>query len=680
MPVIRSRVRQILAVGIAMTLTASAPSTAQQVRAKPDLFAGATDWLNTAKPIASTDLLGKIVILDFWTYCCINCHHLIPDLERIEQKYPNEVVVIGVHSPKFEGEKDSANIRQKIREYRIKHPVANDADMALWNNFGANGWPTVVVLDVDNQPARAPDGRLAVAYGESALKKLEPLIDSLVAARKAAKQINETPFVVYAESDRPSDGPLLYPGKVLADPAGNRLFISDTGHDRIVVTDLEGHKLEVIGSGDRGLKDGGYEVAAFHRPQGMALLGETLYVADTENHALRRIDLAGRQVGTVAGDGTLSYDDPRDGPAKETRLNSPWDVLPIDDGRRLAIAMAGTHQIWSYDVAADTVSWLAGSGREDILDGPPRRAAFAQSSGLATDGEQLFVADSEGSAIRAVDLGRNREVRTLVNQHDLPQGRSLFSFGDADGRGDRARLQHCLGVAYADGILYIADTYNNKIKACDVATRTVKTLGGTREPGSSDGAPSFYQPGGLSVAGSNLYIADTNNHLIRVLDLETNAVRTLELKEVDAPATQRRPPAFRDATLIEAPAAEVAPGRSFTIQLKIDVPGFKLAADTPTLYLLEADRPDAFAPSVSPTGTRVVPEGDSLPIPVELARPPAAGQTIELKLSASLFVCSETNGFCTLKNYIWTLPITFKPGAGNRIDLTTAVDAPAPAP
>lgn len=625
-----------------------------------DLFEGAVAWLNTAKPIDSRDLKGKIILLDFWTYCCINCHHVIPDLEKLEKKYPNELVVIGIHSPKFDAERETENIRQKVREYRIKHPVINDANMVLWRRFGVNSWPTLAVIDATGK------FRGAVS-GEGHYEQLDEFIGKLAADHKAKKELNETPFVVYAESDKPSDGPLLYPGKVLADPAGNRLFITDTGHNRIVVTDLAGKALDVIGTGEQGLRDGPFASSQFNRPQGICLVEGNLFVADTENHAIRRVDLGSKTVETVAGDGKQSYRREGGGKAAEIGLNSPWDLVQIPGTSQLIVAMAGPHQLWKYDFGAGTIAVWAGSGREDIIDGTYARSAFAQPSGLATDGTFVYVADSEVSGIRAVSIsGKERpQVQTVV-------GMGLFEFGDVDGRGDSVRLQHCLGLAYKDGTLYIADTYNNKIKVCDPGKREVRALVGSRQPGSSDTAPSFYQPGGLSVAGDDLYVADTNNHQVRVVDLKTKAVRTIELQGVAPPQPPRRKPTFRNPTEIRVASAKLAPAKQFLVNVKLAIPGFKVVPDTPSLYLLEAaNAPDAFAPTVDPSGNRVIPTAEGLSIPVELSKVPAEGSTLELKLSASIFACSETSGFCTMKNFAWTIPVTFEAGAPNSIALST---------
>jgi len=489
---------------------------------------GGVGWINSG-PIELAKLKGKIVLLDFWTYCCINCHHVLPVLARLEQKYKNEVVVIGVHSGKFSSERNTENIRRKVAEYRIKHPVVNDENMTIWERFKIVSWPTLVVIGPNGQEiGRNP--------GEISFEHLDRFMGQAVANFKG--QLNLKPLVFDDEAARPSAGPLLFPGKVLADVKGKRLFISDTGHNRIVQTDLDGKDPIVIGNGAEGLVDGGYDKARFNRQQGMHLEGETLYVADTENHAIRAVDLKAKHVTTIAGTGFQAPRDPRQlyhGTARTSALSSPWDVIQIPGSRVLYIAMAGPHQIWKLDLEAGKIGVWAGTGEENIRDGDLHHARFAQPSGLATDGENLYVADSEVSGVRVIT-----GIHTEHPHVGRIAGMGLFAFGDIDGAGAQVRLQHCLGLAFGHGKLYIADTYNNKVKVCDPKTLEITTFAGTGEPGDADNPPRFYQPGGLSVGGDMLYVADTNNGKIRVIDLKTKAVHTLDFSGLTASRSEER--------------------------------------------------------------------------------------------------------------------------------------------
>ena len=481
----------------------------------PD-FDGGVAWLNTAQPINLEDLRGRIVLLDFWTLCCINCIHTLPDLAKLEAKYPGVLVVIGVHTPKFPNEKRTSSIHKAILRYQIKHPVVNDAMQAIWRRYGISSWPTLVLID--------PEGKYyGQISGEGRYEILDQHIGKLVKQFKAKKMLKETPldFALAKEET----GPLCFPGKVLADAASKRLFIADSTNNRIVITDLAGRKTAVAGTGAEGKADGPFAKATFSDPQGMALDGNTLYVADRKNHSIRALDLKAETVSTVAGTGEQDRNGRgRSGPALKTGLNSPWDLLLHD--KKLYIAMAGHHQIWTFDPEKEQVAPFAGNGAEDIGDGALAESSFAQPSGLASDGKNLYVADSEISAIRALPLDGKGEVKTIV-------GEGLFEFGDVNGQGNKVRLQHALGVAFRNGKLYVADTYNSKIKLIDPEKRTCETFKG--EPSGWLSPGSFNEPGSLTFAGNKLYVADTNAHRIRVIDMDTGALTTLNLQGVEAP-------------------------------------------------------------------------------------------------------------------------------------------------
>jgi len=481
----------------------------------PEIASG-EEWLNVANPLSLEKLKGRIVVLDFWTLCCINCIHTLPDLAKLEAKYPGMLVVIGVHSPKFEHEKKTEAIRKAILKYEIKHPIINDADHKVWKRFRVNSWPTLVVID--------PDGNIvARGSGEGLHDALDKLLGELVKEYRAKKTLKEDVLDFQLAKEKVQT-PLFFPGKVLADGPGKRLFIADSTHHRIVITNLDGQKIAVAGNGADGFKDGGYDVAQFSDPQGMTLIGDTLYVADRKNHAIRALDLKKQTVKTVAGTGEQDRRGRfNGGPAAKTGLNSPWDLMEYKG--KIFVAMAGHHQIWTYDPKAQTVEPYAGDGAEDIVDGPLDRAAFAQPSGLTHDGKNLYVADSETSSIRALPLDGTGNVSSVV-------GEGLFEFGDKDGIGKDVRLQHPLAVVQHEGLLYVADTYNSKIKVIDPKTKSCFTFKGAGEEWK--GKP-FEEPAGLSLIGDKLYVADTNNHRIRVVDLRARTVRTVELSGVEPP-------------------------------------------------------------------------------------------------------------------------------------------------
>ena len=483
---------------------ATADKTADRPIAAPSLD-GAAEWLNVASPIALEQLRGKVVLLDFWTYGCINCMHVLRDLKTLEARFPDELVVIGVHSPKFTNERSVDNLKRILIRYEIEHPVANDADHQIWRRYGVQFWPTRVIVD--------PAGNLVgTALGEGNLEGFTNAIRTVI--RVFAGRINRSRLALDLERSRHADRPLLYPGKLLADGETDRLFIADSNHNRIIVTSLAGRLIDTVGSGLQGDGDGIFSQARFYRPQGLALDDNLLYVADTENHQVRVIDFQARAVHTI--------DIPR--------LNSPWDVA-LKTGI-LIVAMAGPHQIWVIDLLHDQAYPYAGTGEEERRDGAVSEAGFAQPSGLAIDRDTLFVADAESNTIRSVALPPSNLVTTVA-------GGNLFDFGDRDGAGDHARLQHPLGIAMHDGRVVIADTYNHKIKMLDPASGKVTTIAGTGQPGHVDGDASraqFYEPGGVAVAGHIVYIADTNNHAVRTIDLHSSTVATLTLEGLAPPA------------------------------------------------------------------------------------------------------------------------------------------------
>ncbi|MDX1454578.1 MAG: redoxin domain-containing protein [Gammaproteobacteria bacterium] len=471
--------------------------------AAPD-FPEGLDWINTnGEPLSLEDLRGKVVLLDFWTYGCINCYHIIPDLKRLMAKHGDALVVVGVHSAKFASEGDTRRIRMIAQRYERDEPIVNDRGFAIWTSYGARAWPTLVLID----PAGNVVGKVA---GEGHYELLDDAITRLLETFEARDAIDRTPLP-FGPAPEP-DTFLRFPGKVIAN--GRHIYIADSNNHRILETDLAGKLKRIFGTGEPGLADGAASDARFRQPQGLALDGNgRLYVADTLNSAIRRIHLDSGEVETLAGTGEQIYMTRARYAAGGTPLNSPWDVLWHDGD--LFIAMAGQHQLWRLDPQNDVLERYAGSGREALQDGRRLEGGLNQPSGLATDGKQLFFADSEASAIRYIDFDNNR-MNTIV-------GTGLFDFGDVDGKGDHVRLQHPLGVTYANGVLYVADTYNDKIKVVDPAERTSRTLIG--------GKGELFEPGGLHFANNRLYIADTNQHRIMVYDFATGELAELEIAE-----------------------------------------------------------------------------------------------------------------------------------------------------
>lgn len=442
-------------------------------------------WLNTGgEQLDLNALRGKIVVLDFWSFCCINCLHVLDELRPLEEQYSDVLVTVGVHSPKFEHEADPDALAAAVDRYEITHPVLDDPGLKTWDAYTARAWPTLVVLD--------PEGYIvAHLSGEGHVQGLESLVAELVAEHEAKGTLHrgDGPYV---PRPRPEDD-LRFPGKVVALPDGS-FMVSDTGHHRLVQLEADLTTVRgTIGSGTRGWADGPRDAARFNEPQGIAVLpqqlrsqlGYDLVVADTVNHRLRGVDLGSGSVRTIAGNGVQRLlDDARargvdpnaitEGDPLSVALSSPWDVVWSQTADALVVAMAGTHQLFSFDPRSGELAVLAGTGDEGLRDGAADASWFAQPSGLAqAEDGTVWVADSESSALRRVRFTDDGAVAAV----DSAVGLGLFDFGFRDGPAEQARLQHCLGVTVLpDGSVAVADTYNGAVRRYDPAAGEVSTL------------------------------------------------------------------------------------------------------------------------------------------------------------------------------------------------------------
>ncbi len=355
-------------------------------------------------------------------------------------------------------------------------------------------------------------------------------------------------------------------------------------------------------------------------------------------------------------------------------------------GDDLFIAMAGCHQIWRMKLDGSVIGPYAGNGAEDIVDGPllpvsslqPAGASFAQPSGLACDGTWLYVADSEGSSIRAVPLNPRREVRTVVGTSRLPANR-LFTFGDVDGAAVTARFQHPLGLLYYEGKIYVADTYNSKIRVVDPANGSVRTLAAKVENeaaakgtfpfslGQKSGPSPFFEPGGLTAAGGKLYVADTNNHAIRTVDLKTGEATTLAiagLKPPEPPApVAKRPPGGEKLPLT---TVRVDHGQ-VRLRVELELPaGYELNPVAPLEYLVEASGASG-AVSRESIGKPVRLEKPAAQF--EIALPVSAVKVREtLRVSVNYYYCREgAEGICKVGNAVWIVPLDLSESAGTEV-------------
>lgn len=420
-------------------------------------------WLNTnGRHLHLADLRGKIVILDFWTFCCINCLHVLDELRAVEEKYADVLVVVGVHSPKFEHEKDPDALAAAVERYGVAHPVLDDPELTTWDRYAARAWPTLAVVD--------PAGYVvATMAGEGHAVGLARLIDELIEKHEADGSLHRGHGPYVAPPASSTD--LRFPGKALPMPDGSILVSSSAQHSLVQLeADAETVRRR-IGTGTRGSADGGPDSAQFSEPQGLVALptdiaeiaGYDIVVADTVNHLLRGLRWSDGTVSTVAGTGRQerSPAGPDAHDARSIDLSSPWDLAWFDD--KIIIAMAGDHQLWWFDPVKRTAGVYAGTTVEALRDGPLTDVWMAQPSGLSTAGDRLWIADAESSAIRFVEHG---EMHTVA-------GQGLFDFGLVDGPANDALFQHPLGVgARPDRSVLVADTYNGAVRLISAPSAT----------------------------------------------------------------------------------------------------------------------------------------------------------------------------------------------------------------
>jgi thiol-disulfide isomerase/thioredoxin len=610
-------------------------------------------WLNTGgRAIRLADLRGRIVLLDFWTFCCVNCLHVLDELRPVEQKYAGTLVVIGVHSPKFEHEKDPDAVSAAVERYGVEYPVLDDPELVTWQQYAARAWPTLVVID--------PEGYVVASMaGEGHATGLDRLLAELVDEHETKGTLVPGDAAYVAPPPPPTE--LRYPGKAIALPAGT-LLVADSAQHRLVELARDGETvLRRIGSGARGRADGPAELASFNEPQGMALLppsvavtvGYDVVVADTVNHLLRGVRLADGAVTTVAGTGRpWRSATPRmpsgtanpDADALGSDLSSPWDVswYTGEAVPGVVVAMAGIHQLWWFDPVRRTVRVYAGTTTESLRDGPLAEAFLAQPSGLAADGDRLWVVDSESSALRYVEGG---ELHTVA-------GKGLFDFGHVDAPaaegppvpgGDTetkprpaavALFQHPLGLAVrADGTVLVADTYNGAVRRYHPHTGEVSTI-----------AAGLAEPTDVLLIDDELLVVESGAHRLTR----------------PAPSVVRPPAGGRYRT--ERPATPLTPG-----EISLDVvftppPGTKLdnSFGPPTRLEVSADPPQLLVDGagVGTDLTRRLVLSDSVPSGV-------------LQVTAQAATCdaNAVNPACHLTRQDWGIPVTVTAGAQGRLPL-----------
>ena len=605
-------------------------STPRRVRVRAPELVGKGGWLNTGdQQYTLADLRGRIVVLDFWTFCCINCLHVLDELRELERRHSDTVVVIGVHSPKFVHEAEHTAVVDAVERYGVEHPVLDDPELATWKQYAVRAWPTLVVID--------PEGYVVAQHaGEGHVHAIERLVTELEAEHgaKGTLRRGDGPYV----APEPEPTTLRFPGKALVLPSGNFL-VSDTTRHQLVELEPDGETVvRRIGSGARGFEDGAADTATFSEPQGLALLDEgSVVVADTVNHALRRLDLATGEVTILAGTGRQWWQgSPTAGPAREIDLSSPWDVAVFGD--KVWIAMAGVHQLWAYDPADSTVAVTAGTTNEGLVDGPGAEAWFAQPSGLAATADRLWLADSETSALRWADL--DGVVHTAV-------GTGLFDFGHRDGAAEQALFQHPLGVtALPDGSVAVSDTYNHALRRYDPATGEVTTL-----------ATDLREPSDAVLIGDDIVVVESARHRLTRLRLPEAAVRV----ESVAHRTQRA-------------ATEVAPGK-----LQLDVIFQAPAGQKPDMRYGPSTR---LLVSSTPPELLLAGEGADTDLSRTLELNPEIEEGV-LHVSAMAASCDDdpSNEYpaCHVHQQDWGVPVRLSVEGTDRLPLVLAgMDAQTP--
>jgi sugar lactone lactonase YvrE len=589
--------------------------TRGRVRA-PELT-GSGGWIGTGgTDLTLAQLRGRIVVLDFWTFCCVNCLHVLDELRPLEQRFADVLEVIGVHSPKFAHEADHEALVAAVERYEVHHPVLDDPELTTWSQYAVRAWPTLCVVD--------PEGYLVhVASGEGHGEGLARLVEELVDEHSAKGTLRRR-GAAYVPPPQPVSE-LRYPGKVALLPDGT-LLVSDSAHHSVVRMAPDGETvLRRYGTGERGLVDGPHP--RFAEPQGVAVLasGEVL-VADTANHVVRRLDLETGAAVTVAGTGRVwRPGTPTSGPALEVDLSTPWDLAEHDG--EVVLAMAGTHQLWSLTPDGE-VHVLAGTTGEGLRDGDAMRAYLAQPSGLVSDGKQLWFVDAETSALRwyrRMADGRG-EVGTAV-------GAGLFDFGHVDGPAEQALLQHPLGVALLpDRSLAVCDTYNGAVRRYDPGTGEVTTL-----------ASGIAEPSGAVVVGGELVVVASAAH---------------RLERPVAPGAMARVSGPAQATA--RPVTGLGPG---PVELTV-------AFEPPSgQHLDERDGPATrLVVTASPAELLVEGAGTRTGLRRRLV---LAGTEGVLHVAATAASCDEgvEHPACHITQQDWGIPVRLEDGAPDRLEL-----------
>lgn len=506
----------------------------------PDRFrapelGGGGGWIGVRRPLAMAALRGRVVVVHFWASSCVACIRLLDHLRPLEGLFGDEVVVVGVHSPRFPAEADHAVVVDAVARHAVAHPVLDDADHRAFEAYGVRALPTVVLVD--------PDGDVcAMVAGDDCGPAVRKAVAEVVHrhAGSGRRRRRRLP-----DPDRPMlpPGPLAFPGKVACSPDGRLLAVADTAHDRVLVCSVEGVVLEAH--------------TGFIRPQGVRFDGAGVVVCDTGADRVVRTD------GEVLADS----------------VDAPWDLA--GDGRSWVVTEAGGHRLSRVRPGELRVRLVAGSGEEGADDGPAEKARLAQPSGVARTPQGIVFADAGASTLRTVV-----EERRGGGQVATVAGGDPLECGHEDGPGARARLQHPLGVAAdpAGGPVYVADTYNSALRAWDGSQLRTLPVTGLRHPGGLDLLPD-----------GRLVVADTGNHRIVVVDPASGRAEPVHLDETWVHGADGPPVRVAAGEVAHVPVAidlvdeELDAGAAPPVQVKVQArPAALLAGGTPTASLASA--------------------------------------------------------------------------------------------
>ncbi|MCE3255642.1 MAG: hypothetical protein K0R25_1136 [Rickettsiaceae bacterium] len=597
------------------------------------LSEGNLKWINVSRNLSTSDLKNRVILLDFWTYACVNCMQMIPEVKKLEQEFGDKLLVVGVHSGKFDNEKEIENIKKAVLKYDISHPVVNDANFKIWKSFDVSAWPTLILLDPSGTVRKKYEGEVAASTISQDVKKL---------IEKYRGRLNNNKLPIALEKNKVIDLVLKFPSKIkLARDFSyqeisrtSALVISNTGKNSIIIVDLRGNVLLEIGSGVAGFEDGKIKEASFNSPRGILFKDNILYVADTGNHALRKIDFKRGEVTTIAGNGTRGGVISSEVKASEAALASPWDLEFFPDKKTIIIANAGTHQLLKYNIDSKSLTPFAGNGSEDLVDGKYPNNSLAQPSGLSAANDKLYFVDSESSSLRVVQ--KNGEVSTLI-------GKGLFDFGHENGDKNKALMQHPVGLTADDFGVYIADTHNHLIRKYSFSSNELSDFSGSVKGDGIGGKndTNYNEPEAIISVLDKFYIADTNNN--RIVELHENSGNSKLLNIEPKSKTLSESLVEYLPNLETVNAHSVKSDSPVTLIFDIKT-GWKINDSAPSFLNLVEINSEKEASLIAAFDSAAIKSGS-----VQL--PELSGQHIYY-LQGSFYYCQDKeNSICLIKNY-----------------------------